>query len=467
MGDFLLCQLTLTKEFNCKMIRVEMKAMKNLKITKMNKKLKGVLLLCLLFAYAGVLVSFFYAEEEQEVFPEKRVQSNLLSNNLEYREVNELELVEFAQEDVSIILNEEEEEEGEVKGWKRKFAMGRCDAVSGIEEPQLFCDAGGGISSSTEFTLAEVFAPDILFIGAAAPYDNILVVNNNAGRISFRNASELINPEHEYLPLMPLFSDDHPKNPRAVLLEESKQKDPFKFHLKAAGSMGETDFDTYPGERSLCQGDINDGRFNVKGSNQIQENYTGTFANPFLVQKGLGNRDVSARLCDDPSYEIHLNEDESFLLCSESFWDAVGCDAIETFTGPSCEDIQGIVIDAPHGSGEICNEEDCAIRSKEGARMITSPPSVDLAPSSLTSEEKKLDYIVDDPVILTTPCKVRVGCKVCLTKCIWDISIWQHVYELEKNYTYPGFKNTIPFQEYWKGVEDEIKIRGRIETKRY
>jgi hypothetical protein len=105
----------------------------------------------------------------------------------------------------------------------------------------------------------------------------------------------------------------------------------------------------------------------------------------------------------------------------------------------------------------------------EAGRLLTSPPTLteELYPSSLTKEEKQGDYIVDDPVLLTTPCYVRVDCKLCLTKCIWDLSMWQHLYDLEKVFTYPGHKKVMEFDEYWDGVEDEIRIRGAFGTHRF
>ncbi len=439
-------------------------------------KQRAFLFLVGMFTYCLLLVLLFYRSDtsvsysSHSSFRDQQEFAEVI-NNLEYQmiektdenlELDDAEIVEMVRANDF----DEEEEDGEVKGLLREFVMGRCDAVIGIEEPQLFCGEDGTVETDVEVTLAEVFAPDILFLGAAAPFDNLVLTSNPAGRTAFRNASEIINPESDYLIKKPPFPEGHELDPRAPMLEEEMQDEPFLMHYDAAGTLTEVDFDTYPGEESLCPEVVNDGRFNVKGSNQIQDDLTRSFTPPGVM--ALADRDVPANICRDDVRTIHLNEDESFLLCSEGFWAGWGCSIIETFRGPDCDDIMGIVIDGPHGSGEICNEEDCSIRYHEGGRILTSPPSEtrDLYPD-ISAQDKEDDYIVDDPVIITTPCKVRVGCKICLTKCLWDVSTWNHVYELEKTYTYPGFPNAMNPNEYWRGVEDEIKVRSRLQTERW
>ena len=441
--------------------------MEKIFIYRKNKKAKAVFLLISLFLYASLLVFAFSDREktEKQYIQSTESQSVALAYDLEYRKIEELVEIEAFEDDVEIISVEDED--GEVQGWWRRFLMGRCDAVLGIEDPQLFCGSKGGQKSNVKITLAEVFAPDILFLGAAAPFDNIVLTSNPPGRVAFRNASEIIDPDLDYLIQKPPFPEGHPLDPKAIMLEEEMQKEPFLMHYEAVGTITEVDFDTYPGEKSLCPEVVNDGRFNVKGSNYIQDDLTKSLTPPGVM--ALGDRDVPADLCRDDVRQIHLNEDESFLLCSEGFWAGLGCSVIDTIRGPDCDDIMGIVVDGPLGSGEVCNEPDCTVRYTEAGRILTSPPSYTrhLYPQSLSGQQKEDDYIVDDPVILTTPCKVRVGCRVCLTKCIWDISVWNHHYELEKFFTYPGFRNAMEPDEYWSGVEDEIKIRSRIQTERW
>lgn len=424
---------------------------------KKGGKRGSLFLLFALVFYGFILVAIFYHNENSVEYSKAEYQANLIDlvEEINTKEINNFENVE--------VVDEVSTDEGEVKGWWRKFVMGRCDAHFGIDEPQLFCGGSGG-QTSAKVRLAEVFAPDILFIGAGAPFDNLVLTSNPPGRVSFRNASEVINPESDYLINQPPLPSS-----RANLLGDRQKHETFDMHYETVGVITEVEFDTFPGEKSLCPQVVNDGRFNVKGSNNVQIDATGMVTAPSMVQDGLGDRDVAARLCREDVRTIRLNEDESFLLCSEGFWAGLGCDIIETLKGPSCEDIYGVVIDAPLGSGEVCNENDCSIRYKEAGRLLTSPPpwADKLYPGALSGSEREKDYIIDDPVILETPCKVRIECKVCLTKCIWDISIWQHIYDLEKTYTYPGFKNAMSEDQYWKGVEDEIKIRARIQTKRW
>lgn len=447
---------------------------------KNRKKEKKVIALFLgMFLYCSLLLLFFQDSEttvNSSNYSSTNFQNNKelveALNSLEYQMIQEVDFeeVDFDEDDVVEIIQAEgsgELDDGEVKGVLREFVMGSCDAVIGIEEPQLFCGDGGAQQSNVEMTLAEIFAPDILFLGAAAPFDNLVLTNNPRGATAFRNASEIINPESDYLIKKPPFPEGHPLDPREPMLEEEMQDEPFLMHYDAAGTTTEVDFDTYPGEKSLCPEVVNDGRFNVKGSNQIQDDLTRSFTPPGTMD--LADRDVPANICRDDVRTIHLNEDESFLLCSEGFWSALGCSVIDTIRGPDCEDIMGVVVDGPHGSGEICNEEDCTIRYHEAGRILTSPPSHtrELYPQSISAQDKEDDYIVDDPVIITTPCKVRVGCRVCLTKCLWDISTWNHIYELEQSFTYPGFRNTMSADDYWWFVENEIKVRSRIQTERW
>ncbi len=440
---------------------------------KRNRKF-AVVLLVLLFFYAFSLVFIFNNADNdgktEYSYPTYKSDLAVLSDALEYREVAELEKVKIIEEQGEVLGEdgEVEDPEGHEGGWLdgvyRRFFMGRCNQSNyRIDDPQLFCGGSGSVSGA-DIKIAEIRAPDVLFTGAAAPFDNLVQTNNPAGLTAFRNASEIINPDFDYLIHMPPLPDDHEGNPRRNLASDGELKETYDMHYETLGEIDEVEFDVHPDEQSYCPDVVNDGRFNVRGSNQLQKDLTDIFSPPGLM--ALGDRDVSVDLCRADVRTIHMDEDETFLLCRESLLQKFWCGIINTFSAndDACDDVHGIVVDAPLGSGEICNEEDCSIRYTEAARIISSPPiwTKDLYPEGLSDDERKNDYIVDDPVIIRTPCKVRVDCAICLTDCFWDISIWQNHFDLEKTYTYPGFRNAMDEDEYWEEVEAELKFRGAL-----
>ncbi len=433
--------------------------------TKKQEFKKGGFVLLGLFVYAFALVLFLGNKEASVVSSEQDFETEVMAfaENLEYREVRELEKEKTEKENVEVY-----EEEGEVLGetsvedfmeFLREFMVGSCDAYLEIDDPQLFCGGSGG-GSSGDMKVAQIWAPDIMFLGAAAPYDNLVLTSNPRGSTAFRNASETINPDFDYYIHMP------PNPPGGSLLEseilsEEEKKDPFWMHYEAAGSLSEVPFDVHPDEKSKCPDVVNGGEFNVKGGNNLEKELIESFTPPGRMT--LGDRDVSARLCREDRV-IELDEDESFLLCNEGILQALKECATKFSFLDKCDGVGDLVIDGPLGSGEICNEGDCAIRHVEAGRILSSPPlwTEDLYPQSLSKEEKENDYIVDDPVIITTPCYLRAGCQLCATRCIWDISTWQHHFQQEQMYTYPGFENAMEEDLYWELVEDEIRWRGRI-----
>jgi hypothetical protein len=435
---------------------------------KRNKR-NAVLLLVSLFVYAFLLVFVFRESAETFKYSDSENKSNLvgLAGNLEYREIEELEKVEIVQTRSEVLGEDDSYLDSSVKdfmNYLRDYFVGSCDEPQyEIFEPQLFCGGSGGIEGQ-EIKIAQIWAPDILFVGAAAPYDNLVQTSNPDGRTAFRNSSEIINPDFDYYINMPPDSGS--------LLESSPLSDEEKFeiyemHYEAAGELNEIPFDVHPEEESRCPNVVNAGEFNVKGSNNLQKELTDSITPPGIME--LGNRDVSADLCRDDRV-IELDEDESFLLCNEGFFQALSCTVENVLKfEDKCDDIGDLVIDAPLGSGEVCNEDDCSVRYSEAARLVTSPPTEteELYPESLDGEQKENDYIVDDPVIITTPCYVRVDCQICETRCIWDISMWQHIFKLEKTYTYPGYENEMDEDLYWQAVEDEIRWRGRYGGSRY
>ena len=433
----------------------------------------AIVLLASLFVYAFLLLFIFV--ENDEAIESSSVESSKASyqtdlvammDNVERIDMMDVEEVEDVEEIVEILT---EETEGDVEGirdfidWIRKFFVGSCDDPAyEIFEPQLFCGWSEGIDAE-DVKIAQIWAPDVLFVGAAAPFDNLVQTNNPRGLTAFRNASEIINPDFDYYINMP---PNHPSAPLldSVPLPDDDKFEPYEMHYESAGALNEVPFDVHPEEESLCPDVVNAGEFNVKGSNNLQKELTDSYTPPDLME--LGDRKISADLCREDRV-IELDEDESFLLCNEGFLQVLQCGPQFSFRD-NCDGIGDLVIDAPLGSGEVCNEDDCSVRYSEAARILSSPPTwtKEMYPS-ISGEEKENDYIVDDPVIITTPCYVRVDCQVCPTRCIWDISMWQHLFQLEKMYTYPGYENAMDEDFYWKAVEEEIKYRGRFGARNY
>jgi hypothetical protein len=206
---------------------------------------------------------------------------------------------------------------------------GRCGSVLGIEEPQFFCGTEGNTSSGSgeKIKIAEIWAPDILFAGSDTGFDNTQLINNPKGNHARRNASHSIDPTYQYLARM------SPSQTRVDLVHSGKSigTEPLGMHYNVQGATGETDFDTRPGAHSNYPHCFNDGSFNAKSSNQMQEELTASFTSPHKVKELTGDRDSSAQICREDIRTITLNEKESFRLCSEGFWDSLGCKIIEIF----------------------------------------------------------------------------------------------------------------------------------------
>ncbi len=419
-----------------------------------NENIKKGILFFLGFCLYGFFAIFVFGSKNISVSysePDSKSELRAIKTDFEYREVVELVEVEKKEE----IVQEE------VKGVSSNQKPGDCGSKFSIEKPQLFCGTSD-ISENAEIVIAEIHAPAVLFAGAEAPFDNLVQTNNPEGNMAFRNASEMINADNDYLIKLPPL----PSSQENVLPEEDAYER-FGMHFGVVGNVSKVDFDSK--DKSKCPEVVNKGEFNVKNANALQDDLTRTFTPPGVME--LGNRDYSGQLCKDETHKIDLTEDESKLLCTEGVWKKIEnffCEKLPTFKD-KCDGLEGIVIDAPLGSGEVCNEEDCTVRYWESARINTSPPTQtrDLYPDFLEDSQKEEDYIVDDLLILTTPCKVRVDCKICETKCYWDISAWKHVFELEQAYTPPGVEGrwedddeSTAFEKYVDPFEKELKRRG-------
>ncbi len=335
--------------------------------------------------------------------------------------------------------------------------VGRCDQHVTKLPLQLFCSG----ARPDGFDAWRIYAPAVLFAGAEAPYDNLVQVNNPSGQVAFRNAAEILDHQNDYFINMPPGSEFLDST---ILSKENKKK-PFEMHFGITARPNiyqerpsKLEFDSL--EKSRCPGVVNGGEFNVSGSNWLQEEMTDSVSPPGLM--ALGSRNYTGMICgaQPRTKEINLSTNESFLLCPRG---NINCTCL--YCPPPIYTV--FLVDAPLGSGEICNTSDCAIRYWEAGRILTNPPlenvlpdEYKLYPDALPDFLKENDYIVEDPVILTTPCRAKIGCQEYYGPCIWDISIWQHVYEIEQIFTYPDYEEKKELEEYWEEVEKELKRRG-------
>jgi len=412
-----------------------------------NRK-KAVTLLVSLFLYAFVLIFVFYEEESFVTQGTVEVKADLgVKNGFEYREVVELEGVE--------ILENLDYTEG-VMGVSSGRKPGECGSRFSIERPQLFCDTSD-ILQNAEVVIAEIYAPAKMFSGSDRPLTNVVQINDRSVSdederpLASRNAAETIHSENDFASRMP------PGDPSFddALAEEDK-KEAFGMHFGVVGNLSKVDF--HSTHKSDCPEVVNRGEFNVKNSNVLQDDLTRLATPPGLMS--LGDRDYSGRLCREPTRQYDFTEDESDLLCTEGVLTRIRnffCENLPTFRD-RCDGLEGIVIDAPLGSTEVCNEEDCSIRYWESARLITSPPTdtQNMYPAFLSDSEKREDFMVDDLVVFTTPCKVRVDCKICETKCYWDVSIWQHIFATEEVYSTPDEDNW-DNDDWWDSIVEQIR----------
>jgi hypothetical protein len=456
-----------------------------MKLGRHSDKKKAFLLLLGLTTYCFFMIlvfnfgDVFQNSRKNEVFFEGSL------SEIEYRRVEEVEKVEAK------VIGAETVNEAKV--------VGSCDAFLGgsISAPQFFCPGENmspdvefrdenltsdqktalnqqddddettiKVSKNAEIVLVEIYAPSSLFAGSLAPFDNVVRINNPEGRVAFRNAAEMVNPEFDYLANMPPgFGDE-----RFEEFGEGVDMEPFKMHYKASEDVeGVEQFVFDSNEESLCPDVVNKGSFNARQSNALSQDLTRSISPPDLVN--FDDRQETGFCKDFNSvYTIDLEEEHSFLLCQETegqqfFRDLVGSFKIigNLFGSPSQTfDFGGVVIDAAFGSAENCNEEDCSIRYFEAGRLMLSPPTMseDLYPASVleTAEEEDInDYLVSDPIILTTPCKVRIDSREVSTRCIWDLSAWSHLFHLDEIFTYPGFENKYSKMEYFEAMKRELK----------
>jgi len=208
-------------------------------------------------------------------------------------------------------------------------SSGRCGSIVSIVEPQFFCGTDENISSTSgeKIKIAEIWAPDLLYSGSDTGFDNALLINNPRGHHALRNASETIDPIYQYLASMP------PSQARVELVHSGRSigEETFGMHYNVQGTTGKTDFDTRPGAHSDCPHCFNDGSFNAKSANQIQKELTASLTSPNKVEKLTGDRDSSARICREDIRTLVLDKEESKKLCSEGFWESLGCKIIEVF----------------------------------------------------------------------------------------------------------------------------------------
>jgi hypothetical protein len=409
-----------------------------------NENIKKGILFFLGFCLYGFFAIFVFGPKNISVSysePDSKSELRAIKTDFEYREVVELKEVEIAIE----------AEEGEVLGVKE---CGKSDLT--IEAPQLFCDTQN-ISERAEVVMAEIYAPTKMFSGSNRPLTNVVQVNDKSNSqedekvLASRNAAEVIRDVHDFDPKMvsgdPVFES---------VLAKDKAFEPFGMHFGAMGKVSKTDF--FSSKKSDCL-NVNTGEHNVKNSNVLQDDLTCLTTPPGLM--ALGDRDYSGRLCREPTRQYDFSKDDKGIekLCSENLWTKfknLACGAMTI--GDKCDGFEGVLIDAPLGSTEVCNEEDCSIRYWESARLINSPPNEtkDMTPSFLSDSEKRDDYLVDDIYIFTTPCKVRIDCKICETKCYWDVSVWQHIFSTEEFFSPPAEDNWDK-DDWWDAMVEQIK----------
>ena len=418
---------------------------------KLDSRVRGVLFLLSLTFYVILIIFVFnFGQEKPEkshadVFPKNSTISFCASENI-------LEWEEF-----SSVEGESSEEYGEVKATSSK--IGRCEPIVYEIPMQFFCGGGG----AKGLDAWEIHAPAIMFLGAEAPFDSLVQVNNPDGLVAFRNAAELIMDEEDYYTNMPPARHLLDSSP----LQDELKDDPFEMHFSAGGEYWqEIPFDARPDlprHQSICGDVVNPGYFNVGGTNTLEEEMTHSVSPPGLMK--LPDRNFPGLMCNSPDTRyIDLSANETVLLCPKSVYCPPECLEI------GCDYKTAMFVDAPLGSTEICRKGDCGIRYWEAGKILTAPPTWanDMYPD-VKPQYIENDYLVgkpapDDaemlPVVITTPCAARKGCTIYEGLCHWDISIWQHVYDLEQMFTYPEYETKKWETPYWEEVEQELKDRG-------
>ncbi len=461
-----------------------------MKKAEKDKKWKDLLLLFSLVFYCSALVFVFKGQNQNYVVSDDlRSSTSSYTANLDYVRVEGVEERDIEKAIEQEMTSEDfDKDDEDVLG----FSTLSCDINLGIEEPQLFCEleglSGGDsyydieVSEGVDIQIAEIYAPAALFAGSRAPYDNLVQINNPDSRVAFRNANEIIDPEFEFLmrqpPLEEFVSADHLSGGVDMQTGETGlDQDDFGMHAKPSGLVDDYSkipFDLHvEAEQSVCPEVVNDGRFNVVKSNDIGRDLSYQVTPPGHMD--FEEKRENTEFCNEsPKNIIELSKENSVLLCTESFWNKVFHTFKGVFTSPITDEegnligknktwnLEGILIDAPFGSANECNEESCSIRYLEAARLRTSAPhhADKLYPSFVPPEERDEDYLVADPFFLTTPCQVRVDHRLHNTRCYWDLSAWQHHFKLEEVFTYPGFEHKMEEEDYWAAVEAELKGTG-------
>jgi|GEM_PF-2006881 len=450
-----------------------------------NQKFKALFFLFCAFVYCVGLVFVFGYESNNEGFEkyDQSRESNVELGEFEYGTTDVSE-VEEASVDINTD-NVENEEEGEVLGWFS--GRGTCeDTDLGLENPQFFCSE---LDLSTEYKtteyvkpdaeveLVEIYAPSALFTGAGNPFDNLVQTTNPEGKVAFRNASEIIDPEFDYSARQPPLSNVESDGFDRETGESDSDHEHFVMHAQSSGSfdsegVGRVPMDTAEDDMSVCPHVVNDGRFNVEKSNELGKRGVESVTPPGLLD-GLNERRENTEFCQNPPERvIRLSKDESFPLCKPSMFERILGTLTSALPGVSLdvrifrfeesEDyaekkvaFKGVLIDAPLGSASACETDACGIRYTEAGRLLGSPPTMTEDMSLPGSED---DYVVNDPIYLTTPCEVRVDDDELIeTECYWDLSAWQHLFALEETFTYPGHENKYSEEEYWWLVEMELR----------
>ena len=417
---------------------------------KDNKK-KGILFFIGLILY--VVFAIFVFDFNQEThessnahgLKQKEVLGSCSSEHvLNWQEVSDIDIEDFT--DI----------ESEVMG--RGAKRGECGPVYYI--PQQFFCGGGGSYGVHEW---EIYNPAVMFLGAEEPYDNLVLTSNPDRLIAWRNAAELIMDEEDYYINMP--------PPRELLdstpLADALKEEPFEMHFTAGGRWQEVDFDSVPDaprHQSICPGVVNQGWFNVGGTNRLEEELVLSVSPPGLMD--LPSRNFPGLMCEG-QYTRDVNPGCTVLLCPNR---RVTCPEIpcEGF----CPVVGPVNVDAPLGSTERCEEGDCGIRYWEAGKILTAPPPwAEIMQPNLHPNYLENDYLVANPlfpefdeklpVVITTPSRVRLEPSDCdwYEDSRWDVSIWQHVYDLEEMFTYPGYPMKIPIDDYWDGIEAEMGQR--------
>lgn len=416
-----------------------------------------------------------------------QTQTNLINfaQNLEYKEIEKLEDFMVATRDDNLEIHTND---GEIQGWSddahyqvsdtirdiidrlRDFLVGSCEKPNyEVFKPQAFCGSGS-LEGVGDIRIAQIWSLDIKSVGSATGFDNFLLTHNPRGLTAWRNDSNIIMEDYDYFVNMPPSNSSFPLLD-SVVLSEGDRFETYEMHYEAAGSLNDIPYDVHPDAKSLCDV-LNPGHFNVKASNNLAKELTDYVTPPGSIMS-LGDRSFSFNPCNDFFWRTDFDEDESFLLCNEGFFDVLRCIGRNILRfRDTCPDIEGVFVDAALGSGQICNEDDCSSRYWEAARESSSPPTWmgQLHHPDMSKEEIENDYSANHPdetVIFTTPCYLRIDCEICLTKCFWDVSILKHIFEQERVYTHPGFVNAPTIEDYLQAIVDEIKFRARYGSGRY